>query len=142
MNADKIKNSIAYCGLICPLCSQDGSCDCKLSNQCGKKSSPEGCFQYKCCVERGYAGCWECPEAPCGKDMFQLNATNRTSSRRKLRAFIACIKEDGIEKFSEYIFNNLENGIVYHRNGVYGDYDLDTEEEILRLVRTGKQGEK
>jgi hypothetical protein len=42
-----------------------------------------------------------------------------------------------IDKFSEYILRNYENGIVYHRNGHTGDYDLNTEEEILNLLRDG-----
>jgi hypothetical protein len=83
-------------------------------------------------------GCWECPDAPCDKDMLAPIEPDHKSSRRKLRAFIACIKEDGLDQFSRYIANNTENGIVYHRDGVYGDYDLATEEEILRLLRTGK----
>ena len=139
MNVEQIKNSIAYCGLICFLCSFDGSCDCKKDNHCGKKASPEGCFQYNCCIEKGLNGCWECSNAPCDKDMFSPIEAKQISARRKLRAFIACIKEDGIEKFFQYIVNNTEKGIVYHRNGVYGDYDLETEEKILCLLRTGEQ---
>jgi hypothetical protein len=56
----------------------------------------------------------------------------------RLRTFIKCIKEDGIETFSRYILRNLENGILYHRNGTQGDYDLDTEEAILHLLRAGE----
>jgi hypothetical protein len=57
----------------------------------------------------------------------------------RLKTFVKCIKEDGIDKFSQYILQNLENGILYHRNGIHGDYDLDTEEEILHLLRTGQK---
>ena len=59
-------------------------------------------------------------------------------SHLRLRVFVKCIKEDGIEAFSQYIVNNLENGILYHRNGYNGDYDLDSEEAILKLLRNGK----
>jgi uncharacterized protein YehS (DUF1456 family) len=55
----------------------------------------------------------------------------------RLKTFVKCIKEDGIEKFSEYILRNYNNGIIYHRNGYTGDYDLETEEEILNLIRNG-----
>ena len=129
MTVEQIKNSIAYCGLICCLCSADGSCDCRTKNECSKKHSPKGCFQYDCCNERGYAGCWECPDFSCDKDMLK---------KLRLRTFVKCIKEDGIENFSLYILRNLENGILYHRNGHVGDYDLDTEEAILHLLRTGE----
>jgi len=61
-------------------------------------------------------------------------------SHLRLRTFVKCIKEDGIEAFSQYIVRNLENGILYHRSGYTGDYDLDTEEAILTLLRNGKEG--
>jgi len=131
MTINQIKDSIAYCGLICCLCSPDGSCDCRKENHCGKKASPEGCFQYTCCNERGYSGCWECPDFSCDKGMFD-------EEHLRLKTFVKCIKEDGIENFSRYILKNLENGILYHRNSIHGDYDLGTEEEILLLLRTGE----
>jgi len=56
----------------------------------------------------------------------------------RLKTFVKCIKEDGVESFSGYILRNLENGILYHRDGYIGDYDLDTEDAILHLLRTGK----
>jgi hypothetical protein len=55
----------------------------------------------------------------------------------RLKTFVKCIKEDGIDEFSEYILRNHKNGIAYHRNGYTGDYDLGTEEEILYLLRNG-----
>jgi len=132
MTAEKIAKSISYCGLICSLCSLDGSCDCRSLNQCGKKSSLEGCFQYDCCSKSGFIGCWECSVvSSCDKGMFD-------KSHLRLKVFVKCIKEDGIEAFSQYILRNSENGILYHRNGYTGDYDLDTEEAIFALLRNGK----
>ncbi|MCL1929142.1 MAG: DUF3795 domain-containing protein, partial [Treponema sp.] len=84
-----------------------------------------------CCIKNGFAGCWECPDFSCDKDMFN-------EEHLRLKTFVKCIKKDGIEKFSEYILRNIKNGIVYHRNGYKGDYDLDTEEAILNLLRNGK----
>jgi len=130
MTVEKIKNSISYCGLLCILCCPDGSCDCRSVNNCGKKSSEEGCFQYDCCKKNCYLGCWECKDFPCGKDMFNDN-------NLRLKTFVKCIKEEGIENFCEYILRNYEKGIVYHNNGFIGDYDLDTEEKILNLLRNG-----
>lgn len=131
MTAEQIAKSISYCGLICGLCSADGSCDCRSANKCGKRSSPEGCFQFECCNKRGFAGCWECPDFSCGKDMFN-------DSHLRLKTFVKCIKEDGMETFSGYIARNIENGVCYHREGYTGDYDLDTEEDILALLKNGK----
>jgi hypothetical protein len=133
MDAGQIKKSISCCGLVCILCDTYGACDCREDNHCGKRLSPEGCYQYDCCTKKGLNGCWECGEAPCGEDMFSKN-------KIKLRAFITCIKEDGPDMYSRYISKNAENGIVYHRNGIYGDYDLETEGAVLQLLRTGKPG--
>jgi hypothetical protein len=130
MTIDQIKDSISYCGLLCVLCCPDGSCNCHSANQCGKKLSDEGCFQHDCCIKNGFVGCWECPDFSCDKDMFN-------DKHLRLKTFVKCIKEDGIDKFSQYILCNHKNGIAYHRNGYTGDYDLDTEEEILNLLRNG-----
>lgn len=130
MTAKRIAGSISCCGLICGLCNQDGTCNCRTENHCGKRLSPDGCFQYACCSEKGYKGCWECPDFPCDKDMF-------TKDKIKIRAFVQCIKEDGLEAFSQYIIKNAEKGIVYHRNGIFGDYDLKNEADVLKLLRTG-----
>ncbi len=131
MNQTQLQDSIAYCGLICSLCRSDGSCFCKGENHCGKRLSEKGCYQYNCCTAKELAGCWECSEAPCGMDML-------APEKIKLRAFIRCIKEDGIDRFSQYIAANDKRGIVYHRCGITGDYDLETEEAVLALLRTGK----
>jgi hypothetical protein len=130
MNEKEISARIAYCGLVCELCSPDHSCNCKTDNHCGKRLSPQGCYQYNCCREKGFEGCWECENSPCGIDML-------SKEKLKIRAFVRCIKEDGLEAFSQYINKNAQNCIVYHRSGVFGDYDLDSEEKILNLLRTG-----
>lgn len=122
------EKSIAYCGLLCSFCFPDGRCSCKTDNHCGKRLSPEGCFQYNCCTAKGINGCWECADSPCGKDML-------AKDKIKMRAFIRCIKEDGMDAFITYINRNKNEGIVYHRDGIFGDYDLDTEEEVLKLLR-------
>lgn len=122
---------IAYCGLICDLCNPNGGCNCKSENSCGKRLSPQGCYQYTCCTEKGIDGCWECKESPCGKDMLAPH-------KIKIRAFVKCIKEEGIDKFIHYIQANQKLGIVYHKTGVIGDYDLATEDEVLQLLRRTK----
>ena len=134
MTVEQLINSISYCGLLCALalCNADGSCDCRRDNRCGMKASSSGCFQLKCCTERGYVGCWECPDFSCDKGMFD-------EKHLRVKTFVKCIKEDGIDNFSQYILRNMENGILYHRNGHTGDYDLDTEEKILHLLRTGEK---
>jgi len=54
-------------------------------------------------------------------------------------AFAKCIREDGLEKFAQYILRDNENGIIYNRHGRYmGDYDLESENDILDLLRKGR----
>ena len=132
MTVEDIAGTIGYCGLVCKLC---GLCDgCKSeNNRCGKQSSPEGCYQHDCCIGKGLAGCWECPGFPCDKDMF-------AAGNIRLKAFVRCAREDGVNKLAEYLLKNSENGIRYHRdNGLTGDYDgLESEDEVLVKLRTGK----
>ncbi|WP_440977655.1 DUF3795 domain-containing protein [Sedimentibacter sp. LTW-03] len=125
------ENSIEYCGLVCSFCSIEGKCSCKSGNHCGKRLSPEGCYQYNCCTTKGINGCWECSDFPCGKDML-------AKDKIKMRAFVRCIKEDGILKFISYLEQNQKDGIVYHRSGIIGDYDLSNEDEVIQLLRQTK----
>lgn len=130
MNQRQIAESVAYCGLICGLCQPSDRCSCRVGNHCGKRLAPGGCYQYDCCRAKGLNGCWECPDAPCGRDMH-------AAGKIKIRAFITCIREDGLDRFADYVVRNAENGIVYHRSGITGDYDLKTEADVLKLLRTG-----
>lgn len=131
MDGKQIADSVAYCGLVCGLCSESGECSCRSGNHCGKRVSPAGCYQYACCSGKGLRGCWECEEAPCGTDMFD-------QGKIKIRAFIRCIKEDGLERFSEYMLRNIDDAITYHRTGIFGDYDLQDEQDVLDLLRYGR----
>jgi len=55
----------------------------------------------------------------------------------KPKVFVQCIKEDGIGNFAQYIWRNHQNGITYTTSAHGDDYDLDNEEELLRLIRSG-----
>jgi hypothetical protein len=134
MENREIVDSIACCGLACKLCHLAGECDgCKSSaSKCAAHSEHwGGCFNRKCCAGRNISGCWECGDFPCDKGMFDTG-----SHDLKVRACVRCIKEDGPEKFVEYILRNERDGIRY---GFRKDYDfLGSEDEVLRLLRTGK----
>lgn len=133
MMVNEATDAMALCGLVCALCRPEAACRCRSDNHCGKRLSPKGYFQYDCCTEKGLDGCWACDNAPCGVDMH-------APEKVKIRAFIRCIREDGLERFAAYLLANAEKGIVYHRSGIFGDYDLDSEEEVLRLLK-GDGGE-
>ena len=133
MDINEVSNSIGYCGLVCKLCHLADKCDgCKSDqNCCGRNLSELGCYQYNCCVDKKINGCWECKDFPCGEDMFS------DSHDIRLRAFVRCAKEEGIEKLAEYVLVNQEKGIKY---GHQKDYDgLNSEEEVLKLLKTGEK---
>ena len=122
------KKEIAYCGLVCSFCDPSKKCSCKGENHCGKRLSPQGCYQYNCCVEKGIEGCWECGDAPCGIDMM-------AKDKVKIRAFIRFIKRYGMDAFCEALEKCELSGCIYHRDGIFGDYDLASEEEVIALLK-------
>ena len=49
-------------------------------------------------------------------------------------------KRYGIETLMNCFEENEKNGIVYHRQGIVGDYDdFDDVEELIRFIQTGKR---
>jgi hypothetical protein len=131
MDKQEIIESIGYCGLICKLCLHADECGgCKsTSNTCAKHISEAGCYQLDCCVKKSINGCWECEEFPCDKDMYS------PVNDAKVKAFARCIKDDGAEKFIEYVLVNQKRGLDIRKDK---DYDHRTEEEVLNLLRTGE----
>lgn len=131
LTVQQVKDSIAYCGLVCAFCHEAPHCGgCKSNaNYCGKRLSADGCYHYRCCREKGLSGCWECDIGPCDRDMFseQHDIRNRT--------FVKCARLEGIEKLAEYVLRNQEAGIQYGWNR---DYDrLGSEEAVLDLLHNG-----
>ncbi len=141
-----IKDSIAYCGLVCAFCSESKCNTCESSivqssicsqfnseiSKCtGCRTKSDECSTKECCKSKNIDGCWECKSFPCGSDM---------QKSPRVRAFVRCAKEDGIENLAMYLLRNAESGIQYHKaDGNRGDYDiLDNEELILMLLRAGK----
>ena len=47
-------------------------------------------------------------------------------------------KKYGEEKLLDCLERNEKNGIVYHRNGINGDYDdFDDVEQLMNFILTG-----
>ena len=59
-------DTLAYCGWICAGCSglNDGCAGCRAGG------GDDGCPVRTCCIENGYAGCWECGKMPCERGPF------------------------------------------------------------------------
>ena len=50
------------------------------------------------------------------------------------------VKTYGEEKLLDCLERNEKNGIVYHREGINGDYDeFENVEELMKFIMTGKQ---
>ena len=119
----EIKDSIAYCGLVCSLCNAGKTGECK-----GCRGKCDGCSIKVCAQSKKINGCWECSEFPCGEGMLK---------GKRNSAFLQCAREEGLGKLAECLKKNDDKGIHYHKeDGSKGDYDLlDSEEEIMQLLR-------
>ena len=50
------------------------------------------------------------------------------------------MKRYGEEKLLDCLEKNEKNGIVYHREGIYGDYDaFEDVEELIQFIMTGNR---
>lgn len=53
--------------------------------------------------------------------------------------FTLFVKRYGEEELLNCLERNEKNGIVYHRDGIIGDYDnFDDVEKLIAFIRTGK----
>ncbi len=132
---ERIENSIAPCGLVCELCSERAHCKgCNFS----KKDELECfCHQRRCCDEKGFEGCWECSDFPCGKDMQDVSQHGV-----RLIAFTEYVRRNSRKALAERLSENEKNGIIYHRDPVNytGDYDGYSElEEVISLLESGEK---
>lgn len=84
-------------------------------------------------MEKGIDHCFLC-EADCRKGML---------SKIKPYGFTEFARRFGIEKLIDCLEENERKGIIYHRDGIMGDYDdFDDAEELIEFILTGKRNEK
>jgi hypothetical protein len=132
MDSSGLKQSVAYCGLICRLCFLASGCDgCRSAeDHCERDRSDQGCFQKGCCREKGLDGCWDCPElAGCTQGIYALG------EHSKVKAFALCIHEDGMEAFVDHVRRNARRGLSVEKGR---DYDGLTIPAVLNLLRNGQ----
>ena len=54
--------------------------------------------------------------------------------------FTLFIKRYGVEELLDCLERNEKNGVVYHREGVLGDYDdFEDVEELIHFIKTGER---
>ncbi len=116
---------IARCGLACCLCSENDHCSGCNSGDCPDK---EWCENRKCSIENNFSHCFECNK-DCRKGLL---------SKIKPYGFTLFIKRYGLEELLDCLERNEQNGVVYHREGIVGDYDdFNDVEELIKFIKTG-----
>ena len=116
---------IARCGLACCLCSENISCGGCNSGECPGYA---GCENRLCSLDKHLNHCYECTEE-CKKGLLQ---------KIKPYGFNLFIRRFGEEKLLDCLERNEKCGIVYHRDGINGDYDeFDDVEKLIEFIRTG-----
>ena len=126
---------IARCGLACCLCSEnnvykgchkDGFVElswCKDANWCENRN---------CSISKNINGCYECKDSSCRKGLFK--------EKIKPLAFAEFVRRYGLEELLNCLERNEKDGIIYHRQGIIGDYDdFNNIEDLILFIKTGKK---
>ena len=118
---------IARCGLACCLCSENEMCSGCDSGDCPDK---DWCENRTCSLERDMKHCFECEE----------NCRRGLLSKIKPYAFTLFAKKYGEEALLDCLERNERNGVIYHRQGITGDYDdFEDIEMLMELIKTGRR---
>ena len=118
---------IARCGLACCLCSENIKCNGCNSNECPDN---DRCINKSCSIEKGLTHCFQCTE----------NCRLGLLGKIKPYAFNLFIKQYGIDKLLDCLERNEKNGVVYHSEGIYGDYDnFHDIDELVRFILNGSR---
>ena len=81
-------------------------------------------------MERGLQACYLCGEN-CKKAML---------GKIKPYGFTKFIQQYGVDLLLDCLERNEANGVVYHREGIYGDYDdFDDADALIAFIKTGKR---
>lgn len=116
---------IARCGLACCLCSENNQC-----NGCNSGNCPDTdwCLNRKCSLDKAIPHCYECAEE-CRKGLL---------ANMKPYGFTLFVKRYGVDALLDCLERNEKNGVVYHREGLIGDYDdFDDVEALIQFIKTG-----
>jgi len=118
---------IARCGLACCLCSENEHCRGCNSGDCSDK---EWCENRRCSIEKNIENCYLC-EIDCRKGLL---------AKIMPYGFTVFAKRYGIENLLNRLEENEKNGVVYHRQGIIGDYDdFDNVQALVSFIQTGKK---
>lgn len=117
---------IARCGLACCLCSENESCGGCFADDCKDK---DWCRNRKCSIEKGISHCYAC-ENKCRDGLL---------GKIKPYAFTLFAEKYGVDTLLDCLERNEKNGVVYHREGIIGDYDdFDDAEKLIEFIKYGE----
>ena len=120
---------IGRCGLACSLCSENVRCHGCDSGEC---PDADFCENRHCSRERGLTHCYEC-QTDCRKGML---------GKLKPYAFGLFARRYGEQRLLDCLEANEQRGIMYHREGITGDYDVfDDVQHVLELILKGERSE-
>ena len=118
---------IARCGLACCLCSENVHCTGCNTGECPDR---DWCVNRKCSADSGHEHCYEC-STDCRKGLL---------AKIKPYAFTTFVKRYGEKELLDCLERNEKAGIIYHRQGITGDYDdFDDTEKLIGFIKTGKR---
>ena len=81
-------------------------------------------------MQKQISHCYDCDQK-CRKRLLYKN---------KPYAFNLFVKRYGENELLDCLERNEENGIIYHRSGISGDYDdFDDAEKLIAFIQTGKR---
>ena len=119
---------IGRCGLACCLCSENRHCRGCNSGDCPDK---DWCQNRKCTIEKNIGHCYQCDQQ-CRKGLL---------GKIKPYGFTLFVRRYGEEELLDCLERNEAKGVVYHRDGIIGDYDdFDDVEKLIEFIKTGARG--
>ena len=120
---------IARCGLACCLCSENRICGGCDSGNCPDRDS---CECRSCSMEKGLSHCYEC-ETLCRRGIL---------AKSKPYGFTVFSGLYGEETLLDCLERNEMHGIVYHSDGILGDYDgFEDTLKLIEFIKTGRKEE-
>ena len=124
MTEQELVARVAYCGLVCAVCShaREGCRGCRSGG------GAADCYQRKCCTKNGRDGCWDCENFPCDKGFFGDSAWKGLCT-----GCVQSIKDYGIGTFLSLV-NSTFGEIVD-----YGEYRFRDPEEIKMILCEGQR---
>ncbi len=122
----KMELGLGRCGLACALCSENNRCQGCDSGQCPEADQ---CENRACSMKKGLKGCYDCNGGDCRKGML---------AKTKPLAFTLFAREYGPKELLRRLEDNEKAGVVYHRQGIQGDYDeFETAEQLFESLKEG-----